>query len=65
MKTPKKLDQSLMNVTEVAEFLRVSEKTVRRLIDAKDLPDHRIGRAIRISKGAVLGYLDRVREVSP
>jgi excisionase family DNA binding protein len=65
MKATNTQNQSLMNVAEVAEFLRVSEKTVRRLIDAKDLPDHRIGRAIRISRGAILGYLDRVREVSP
>jgi excisionase family DNA binding protein len=65
MNTQKTQDLHLMTVEDVAEFLRVSKKTVHRLIDAKAFSHHRIGRAIRISKGAVLGYLDRVLEVSP
>jgi excisionase family DNA binding protein len=38
----------LRTITETAELLNVSPRTVRRLIDAGDLRVHRFGRAVRI-----------------
>lgn len=38
----------LLTVTEVAETLSISEKTVRRLIDAGELPVIKLGRLVRI-----------------
>lgn len=40
----------LITADEVAERLGVSLRTVRRLIEAGELPVHRIGRAVRISE---------------
>jgi excisionase family DNA binding protein len=37
-------------VDEVAEFLSLSTRTVRRVIDEHQLPAHRFGRAVRISE---------------
>lgn len=39
----------LLTVRKVAERLATSEKTVRRLIDAGDLPTIRFGRNLRIA----------------
>ena len=38
------------SVASTAQYCDVSEKTVRRWIDAGDLPVHRLGRALRISE---------------
>lgn len=45
---PERSDQ-LLTVKQVAERLAISEKTVRRLIDAGELPIIRFGRLIRIT----------------
>ena len=37
----------LLTVAEAAEFLRLSDKTVRRMIARGDLASHRIGRSLR------------------
>ncbi len=39
----------LHTIPEVADVLRVSTKTVRRWIAAKELPAHRLGRQWRIT----------------
>ncbi|MBT3360864.1 MAG: helix-turn-helix domain-containing protein [Rhodospirillales bacterium] len=41
---------TLYTVTEAADHLKVSTKTVRRWIDAGSLSVHRLGRSIRISE---------------
>lgn len=41
---------TLYSIKETAEYLGVSEKTVRRWIEHGGLPIHRIGRLIRISE---------------
>jgi excisionase family DNA binding protein len=38
----------MLTVAETASFLQVSEKTIRRMIAAGQLPVVRIGRSIRI-----------------
>ncbi len=53
MSTPEPTTQSLptlYSVSEVADHLKVSTKTVRRWIDTGDLRVHRLGRSIRISE---------------
>lgn len=44
-----KLATHMLTVKEVAERLCVSTRTVHRWINAKTLPVHRLGGAIRIS----------------
>jgi excisionase family DNA binding protein len=43
----------LFTVTEVAEYLGVSPRTVRRMVKARVLPIVRVGRSIRISEAAL------------
>ena len=62
---PEALD--LLTVKEVAQRLRVSVKTVRRLIDAgrsqpgTGLESVRIGTAVRVPPEAVVAYKKRLR----
>ena len=51
----------MLNVAAVAQHLRVSTKTVRRLITAGELPAHRIGRSLRISADDLHLFLKRRR----
>lgn len=48
----------LLTVDQAAERLSVSSKTVRRLIERRELEHVRIGRAIRISPAALAAYLE-------
>lgn len=52
-----------LTVTEVAEILRVSTKTVYKLIKEKSLPAVKVGRENRIAKSQLIDYL-RQRERS-
>lgn len=45
--------QRLLTAREVAEILRVSERTVRRLIAERKLRVARIGRSVRVTPNAV------------
>jgi len=47
----------LLTVAEVAIYLHVSTRTVRRLIDSKELQAIRIGRAVRVSEEALTCFL--------
>ena len=51
----------LLRISEAAADLRVSEKTVRRLINRGELRPHRIGRALRVSGEDLSLYLSRCR----
>ncbi len=51
----------LLTVRATAERLQVAEKTVRRLVDAGDLPTHRIGGCVRVSEDDLLVFLARTR----
>lgn len=46
-----------LTVDEVAEILRISTKTIYKLIDEKALSAVKVGRAFRITKGDVINYL--------
>jgi excisionase family DNA binding protein len=49
--------EELLTLAEAAEALRVSQATVRRLIDAGELRGVRVGRLWRVPKPAVEAYL--------
>ena len=56
MNTPRQNQPNLtplLNVAEVATYLQVSIRTVRRLIASGELEVIRIGRAVRVSEAAL------------
>jgi excisionase family DNA binding protein len=48
---------AMLSVAEASKIFSVSEKTVRRWIDAGELRAHRLGRAVRISEEAIRSFL--------
>jgi len=52
---------SLLSVSDIAERLKLSTKTIRRWIERGDLPAHRLGRNVRISEQDLAGYLNKHR----
>jgi excisionase family DNA binding protein len=51
----------LLTVADVAERLQFSEKHVRRLIDAGEIPAVRIGRLVRVSEDDLALFIRRNR----
>lgn len=49
-------DEKQASVAEAAEFLGVSERTVRRCIDRGELPAYRVGRQVRIDPADLRSY---------
>ena len=54
----------LLTRAEVARYLRVSDRTVSRLIRTGQLPALRIGRAVRIRQSDLLGLLNGKPSIS-
>ncbi|CAN5205331.1 hypothetical protein BH23ACT9_BH23ACT9_01120 [soil metagenome] len=52
------LGRPLLTVSEVADYLRVSEMTVYRLISSRDLGATKIGRSWRVPADDLAAYLD-------
>ena len=52
----------LLTVSEVAEALQVSPKTVRRMVAYRRIPCVRFGRALRFFPGDVLAWLSARKE---
>ena len=48
-------------IDEVAAILRVSTKTVRRLIARRELAACRLGRSVRVHPDDLAAYIDRRR----
>jgi excisionase family DNA binding protein len=61
MSTPTRRSPRLRTVAEVAEELRMSEKTVRRWEKSGDLHFHRLGRQLRISEDDLALFLNKCR----
>jgi excisionase family DNA binding protein len=51
----------LFPIKETAEKLKVSTKTVRRLIAAGEFRTHRVGSQIRICEEDLIGYIAKSR----
>ncbi len=56
------MESTLMTKQEVATYLKVSVRTVDRLLENGDLPYHKLKRFIRIQRDDVKAYLDRTRK---
>ena len=54
----------LLTRAEVAQYLRVSDRTVSRLIRTGQLPASRIGRTVRIRYADLLGLIDGKPRIS-
>ena len=50
-------DDRLLTVQELADYLRIDPKTVRRLIATGDLAAYKLGREYRISERDLRKYL--------
>lgn len=48
--------ENLMTIDEVACFLRVSDKTIRRLITRGELPTTRIGKSYRFMRSEIVRW---------
>lgn len=51
----------LLKLSEVADRLSISTKTVRRLVDRRELDHVRVSRAVRVPEEAVAKYIDQNR----
>jgi excisionase family DNA binding protein len=61
---PADATDELLTRAEVAQYLRVSDRTVSRLIRAGQLPASRIGRAVRIRHADLLDILNKKPSIS-
>ena len=59
---PSRSATRLMTVAETAEFLRLSDKTVRRMIARGDLASHRIGSSVRLYEHEVRAFVSERRQ---
>ena len=51
------MSDAIMTVAQAAEYLKVCDKTVRRLIARKELAASKVGNSWRIRKKDIDGYL--------
>lgn len=51
-------DQPLLKLAEVANLLRISTKTVRRIVQVGSLPALRLGRALRFERDQISFFLN-------
>ena len=51
------METDVLTVPEVAEYLRVTPKTVYALVKRGDLPSFRVGRVVRCRKGDVEAFI--------
>ncbi len=59
---PSRTATRLLAVAETAEFLRLSDKTVRRMITRGDLASHRIGSSLRLYEHEVRAFVSERRQ---
>jgi len=56
--------EQLYTYKEVAKMLKVSERSVKRQLDEKNLPVVLVGRLVRIEASVVIKLLTRVESIS-
>jgi len=54
--------ESLLTLGEVAELLKVSERTVLRRVEAGELVGVKVGRAWRFTREDLQNYLEKARQ---
>ncbi len=55
------MPDSLMTIAQAAEYLKVCDKTVRRLITRQELTAPKVGKSWRIQKADIDKYLSETR----
>lgn len=55
------MSDSLMTIAQAAEYLKVCDKTVRRLIARQELAASKVGKSWRIQKADIDKYLSETR----
>lgn len=55
------MPDSLMTIAQAAEYLKVCDKTVRRLITRQELTASKVGKSWRIQKTDIDKYLSETR----
>lgn len=58
--TDSKLDKEIMTVSQVAEYLQLSEMTTYKLVQEGRIPAFKIGRHWRVKKGDLTALIDRL-----
>ena len=53
-----KKSEKIMSLAEVAEYLRLSERTLYRMVKAKEVPAIKVKRRWRFKKSLIDGWLD-------
>lgn len=53
------MSDTILTVAQAAEYLKVCDKTVRRLISKKELSASKVGKSWRIQKGDIDEYLSQ------
>lgn len=57
------MSNEIYTITQTAEYLQVSDKTVRRLIERNELPASKVGRAWRIAQNDIEKYLKDTKNI--
>jgi excisionase family DNA binding protein len=52
-------DNAIMTIGEVADYLKVTERTIYRLAGAKQIPAFKVGGSLRFSKADIDGWISR------
>ena len=55
------MPDSLMTIAQAAEYLKVCDKTVRRLITRQELTASKVGKSWRMQKADIDKYLSETR----
>jgi excisionase family DNA binding protein len=53
--------RELLPIAEVARMLSISVSSVRRFVDARRIPFHKIGGSIRFAKTDVVAFVEKTR----
>jgi excisionase family DNA binding protein len=61
MPTDSSQTMELLTIAGVAEFLKISESTVRRLQQRRLIPFFKVGGSIRFTKSDLVSYLEQQR----
>ena len=56
------MSEPFLTVRDVADLLKVSEKTVRRLQSRGDLPSFRVGTQVRFRRTDIEDWVDRQQD---
>jgi len=59
---PKSIDSAIMTIAEVADYLKVTERTIYRLAGVKRIPSFKVGGSWRFSKVDIDAWIKKQSE---